>query len=440
MDNVRPRLSQDDTRELKRLTAEALRLNADAQTHVLRPPSRDSESSDDLDENPFGDEGRLSNLDISDASSDYLSPADLVPPEDDPQELRRQLQETKIQLALEQSRQPALYDDTYFTDRFKELRYHIRNWAMTHFSHSGGYFTPRAQRRFRGLSPDWATYLNSSYWRPWLIQARVWDKLQRHVFDTNSKARPEYVFVATEEGHFRLDQELAQAVQFGSADSRRAYRQWRTSTFTILFPGKGKDIDPPHFMKGELYNRIKRLRTMIWKSIRVYADRRENEKRRKNPASELWDILESAIVLDLDIKKHTADISLSFAKHKPGIEFDGSRMDEAVARDAEKYVDLMLSPPLYKEEDLPDGTVERRQLMKAEVSTSSVSKARQNMLGRAIERVYTPESHQSEGAPRAHAPMHSQKSYESSAKLQKRKSSDDSRRYDSRTSTLQTSR
>jgi hypothetical protein len=109
-------------------------------------------------------------------------------------DVKGRLNQTKTQLALEQSRRPAQYDDQYFTNQLVELRNLTRHWSNSYFRHCGGYLTIPAERNFRCVSDEWAAYLEFKDKRPWLIQARLWDSLQRRVFDVRSDSQYGYVF------------------------------------------------------------------------------------------------------------------------------------------------------------------------------------------------------------------------------------------------------
>lgn len=109
-------------------------------------------------------------------------------------EVKERLNEAKMELALQQSKHPASYDDFYFIEQLDGLRSQIRHWTATHFSHAGAYWTIGTERRFRELSENWAAYMEDEDRRPWLIQARIWAILQQLLFDSESDKQYSYLF------------------------------------------------------------------------------------------------------------------------------------------------------------------------------------------------------------------------------------------------------
>ena len=142
-------------------------------------------------------------------------------------------------------------------------------------------------------------------------------------------------------------------------------------------------------MEHVINNRILKLRHIVWRSLRPYAARSLSREEKNEAKSRLLDLIQSAIQLDLDIKKHTVDISLVFERPIYGAEFDPSRMEEAVEQTGHGVVELIVSPPLYKETDLPNGKVERRLLKKPQVCTLYVRRPQQTGVEKALTKVYT---------------------------------------------------
>lgn len=158
-----------------------------------------SESSDDSIENPFLDQAEVTLREEIAGLQEELS------------DVRERLTHAKAQLALEQSRLSVEYDDQYFEDQLGQLRSDIRHWCCEYFTHTGGYLTIYADRRFRVLTHNWPAYLNDTRWRPWLIQARIWATLQRCVFDEDSKKRSHYLFAGPAK-KYAVDELLARGL------------------------------------------------------------------------------------------------------------------------------------------------------------------------------------------------------------------------------------
>lgn len=193
----------------------------------------------------------------------------------------------------------------------------------------------------------------------------------------------------------------------GSRVSRAAYREWRTVTFGILFPGKGDNIEPIDlldYMEVEIDKRVKRLKATTFRSLRAYVDDTIPREEKREAKEHLGDIIRNAIHLDLDMKKYDADFSLSF-EGKEVSNFDPARMEEAVQMVGEGMVGLIVSPPLYKETDSASGICQRRLLKKAEVCSGNISRVPQSVVQKAISSVYTLESR----PPTNHSSNHKQR-------------------------------
>lgn len=106
----------------------------------------------------------------------------------------QELERTKFDLVLERAKRPNNFDDDYFCDAAISLRSKIRQWAIAYFENEAGYVTRRAANRFQHLTSDFAAYLDSREFRPWLIQARLWDLLQLQIFDQSSPRRYGYIW------------------------------------------------------------------------------------------------------------------------------------------------------------------------------------------------------------------------------------------------------
>jgi hypothetical protein len=90
------------------------------------------------------------------------------------------------------------------------------------------------------------------------------------------------------------------------------------------------------------------------------------------------------------MRKHTVDMTLSFDGKKPISVFNPEDMEEMVKSKGEKYTGLVISPPLFREQDTPDGNIERHLLLKAQVFSGIPKRLPQNGLEKAIGGFYTP--------------------------------------------------
>jgi hypothetical protein len=181
-----------------------------------------------------------------------------------------------------------------------------------------------------------------------------------------------------------------------------AYREWRASTFALLFPGKGLEIDPAPYMQEELDKQVKDVQREIWHSLWTYAQRDMPKEAKGEAKDSLKDIALAAVCFDIDMKKHTAEMSFFSHSCRVGSEFNPERMEEMIDRTGEGRIRLVVSPPFYKE--IYTDNVEKSALLKkAQVCSSIVERVPRNGYQKAISPFYTSESsrsvldHQNEG-------------------------------------------
>jgi hypothetical protein len=208
-------------------------------------------------------------------------------------DVRDRLNEAKTDLAFQQSRRPIDYDNAYFIEELDELRSQIRGWCMSYFTTTRSYWTVPAERKFKLLSKEWAAYMSNKARRPWLIQAYVWYALDQYLFDPVSKKRASWLFTGRQTGQ-SIDRMFAQGEssravlstglliitgsQLSSHANRQVYLEWRALTFTLLFPGKGHDIEPTLSMKSDFDARVKKIFNEIWTSLREYTHRKPSRE------------------------------------------------------------------------------------------------------------------------------------------------------------------
>ncbi|KAL1594052.1 hypothetical protein SLS59_009083 [Nothophoma quercina] len=125
---------------------------------------------------------------------------------------RDRLNQTKTELAFQQSRRPNDYDDAYFEVQLDGLRSQIRDWCISYFANSRGFITPRAEKKFKPLSNEWIVWMTNKGRRPWIIQARVWYALDQLLFDSTSTKRASWLFTGQKAGH-SVDKMFAQVME-----------------------------------------------------------------------------------------------------------------------------------------------------------------------------------------------------------------------------------
>ncbi|KAH8725384.1 hypothetical protein GQ44DRAFT_826514 [Phaeosphaeriaceae sp. PMI808] len=357
--------------ETRRLTGAILR---DSQPPIppLKddPPIRGDHESyfQGVTTQPFyeGGKGRRSdvreNRESDDTFSDDLSDSSIGTSEDNPDpfvtveeriaDLQKQLTITenqlnhaKTELAIEQSRRPTNYNDVYFIEQMDGLRFKIRSWTQTYFSNTGNYWTSKAERRFQKITKDWAAYMEYKTHRPRLMQAYVWYTLQRLLFDPDSTTRFSYLFFGP--GRYAVDKEFARASRESSNANRVTYREWRALTFTMLFPGEGRDINMPPYIDDEFNIRVKDVQREIWRPLWRYAGPDTSRGVISKARKSLKDIVLDAISFDLDMKKYTAEISVCPRSRQTGMPYDPDTMEAVTERQDGGRVGLVIAPPLY---------------------------------------------------------------------------------------------
>lgn len=75
----------------------------------------------------------------------------------------------------------------------RSLRTQIFLWTSTHISRfEGSISAPKNMKQFRHIVNDPDAYINNEVHRSWLIQARLWDLLQYHIFDDDKNGDSKY--------------------------------------------------------------------------------------------------------------------------------------------------------------------------------------------------------------------------------------------------------
>lgn len=322
-------------------------------------------------------------------------------------EIRERLNLAKTELAMEQSKHPSLYDDFYFERQLDGLRGKVRRWTITYFETTAAYWTPPAERKFKPLSDEWAAYMEDDTRRPWLIQAQVWYFLQQRLLDPDSPRRPSWLFAGLKQ-KVSIDRMFAQgpilpffhnherltvtATRQSSRRSRMAYRKWRASTFTLLYPGKGADIDPGPWMQDELDDRVTQIVRDIWRSTRKYSKPRMSRQDISESKSLLREIAFAAFYLALDVEKHDAEMSFAYDSCRVGSQFNADLMEEVIERKGKGQVRLIASPPLYREISSDDITSRKKLVKAAQVCSSVLERLPRGGLKKVISPLYTTEA------------------------------------------------
>ncbi|KAF2472905.1 uncharacterized protein BDR25DRAFT_353218 [Lindgomyces ingoldianus] len=309
-----------------------------------KSPSTSSSLSDDNE--PASDSetgGEDSNFcsDLSDRApliDPFLDKAQL---EDEVERFQRELldvtarlNQAKTQLSLEQSRQPAVYNDQHFQNKVTYLQDKIRRWTSTHsvvtrrHTWKTGSFGLGSSRLVCGI------LCNGGYLTLLILTHGL------------------VIFFAGHAGKYPLERSFAEGTKFLSDCPEPKQK--------VSAADLGPIPDAKHIVSGE--SQISHFSFM--------------EKDRKAP---IWKTL----------RRYTVDMSLPLEVGGTGLDFDPNCMEEVDKREARKYVRLIVSPLLVKGIDKTDGTIEHQMLMKAEVCLDTVCKLAQSHAQQAMAPIYT---------------------------------------------------
>lgn len=186
------------------------------------------------------------------------------------------------------------------------------------------------------------------------------------------------------------------ATKEGSHASRVAYRDWRASTFSLLYPGRGSQIEPGPSLRDQLDRRVDQIVRNIWRSTQRYAERKMPLRKIGELKTSLREFAMDAAYLDLDLKKHTAEMSFAYQKCHLRAPFDSDHMQEMIERKGRGSVRLIVAPPLYREltHDKAVWTLRLRLILQAQVCSSILERLPRRGYKKAIISVYTTEADQ----------------------------------------------
>ncbi|KAF2012532.1 hypothetical protein BU24DRAFT_411890 [Aaosphaeria arxii CBS 175.79] len=352
---------------------QALKITKVVSPQPLRPTAWRDQSSDSSNESPLRDFG------LSPVPSPLIPPKSPSRPEIQPgshshenlvqrfyqvtkerDALRKELQRKSVGTNSLPGRESVVYksEEKTLIEDLHNLRYSIREWSEEYFS---GPLTSRSKRphlhsgkdMFGNLSDNYSLYLKHQRDRPLLIQAYVWNRLQRKVFNTLDKGCG-YVWAGRlgDRKMRSLNDTLRQAVT--NEEQAAEYHKWRAMTVNLLVPQvedkeNGGTKLRPTFDASPILKRIKRfcsrlrskLRPWSTQSLRLGKDR-------------LYSIVSAAVALDLKMKRQRADYRfVTFTGGKPdqlyGYSYYDSEMED-IEEDINKArrVELSVAPALER--------------------------------------------------------------------------------------------
>ncbi|KAF2489465.1 hypothetical protein BU16DRAFT_586508 [Lophium mytilinum] len=298
------------------------------------------------------------------APPEDLSQSELI---DEVHRLRRQLyekeqilREAKHGFGLEKRKRSYRLDDEYLRAEMIRLQRNIKRWARTHFTNEEGYTTKSAAKSFQHLTENHEIWLLSKPNRRFLIEARLWDLLLDFVITPHPRERFGFVWaggLAKRKRHIRdrgprkgnlvsLDSTLRKGTRSNTVEYEE-YHEWRSLTYNLLFPGRGREATPRIDMR-EVIGQRDLITHKIWKDLRSYVTR-ANKPTAKD---DLRDIVRDAMALDVDFKKQKADFSFgSWGDALYGYEFVPEHMEDLRRSSKRDIVQLMVSPALFKRGD-----------------------------------------------------------------------------------------
>ncbi|QDS70836.1 hypothetical protein FKW77_005116 [Venturia effusa] len=289
-----------------------------------------------------------------------------------------------------QRRSPAeLVNDT------KTLRENVSTWADRYFRHDG-ILSKDTGKRLDSLkviveAPE--VYIKDSFLRTRLIQARLWDLLQYHVFDDDNKGERKYYGHIWTGGRAKrtwlkdavtkeneqvdrdmrpLDDVLRPTVN-AHPSAWKAYIDWRSSTYNLLVPPDGKMM----IDEAELVEQNRIVSGRIWKSLKHFAKPGSSRRARGELRRLVW----RSMWLDLDFRQQPAQfevkrpwlklLSGSFPFQYFGMLYDPTTMSDhaPLFRSGVSHVAINTAPALFKSHDWSDavGQEEEVCLLKAQV-------------------------------------------------------------------------
>ncbi|KAF2812624.1 uncharacterized protein BDZ99DRAFT_270302 [Mytilinidion resinicola] len=270
------------------------------------------------------------------------------------------LREAKNELGLEKRKRSYRLDDEYFRAEMIQLQRNIKEWARTHFTNQEGYVTKPAAKSFQHLTENHEVWLLSKPNRRFLIEARVWDLLLDFVINPHPSERFGYVWagrLGKRKRHIRdrgprrdnlvsLDSILRKETRSDTIEYEE-YHEWRSLTYNLLFPGRGRETTPRIDMK-EVIGQRNMVTHKIWKDLKSYVTRANKTLAKDN----LRDIVRDAMALDVDFKKQKADFFFgSWGDALYGYEFVPEHMEDLRRSSKRDMVQLMVSPGLFKRGD-----------------------------------------------------------------------------------------
>lgn len=314
-----------------------------------------------------------------------------------------------------QRKSPAeIVDDT------KALRESVSTWADRYFRHESILSKDTGKRldTLKVIVDEPEVYIKDSFLRTRLIQARLWDLLQHHIFDddrkgerkyyghiwTGGRAKRTWLKDAVTKENEQVDRDMrplddvlrpkGKVPTFPTSDflpkrskltirpanadglAWKAYLEWRSSTYNLLVPPDRKTM----IDEAELAEQNRIVSDRVWKSLRCFAKPRSSRRARGELRRLVW----RSMWLDLDFRQQPAQFEIrrpwlklsagSFLFQYFGMQFDPETMSDwaPLYRSGAPLVAINTAPALFKSHDWSEsvGQEEEVCLLKAQVCCS----------------------------------------------------------------------
>lgn len=302
----------------------------------------------------------------------------------------------------------------------KALRESVSTWADRYFRHESILSKDTGKRldKLKVIVDEPEVYIKDGFLRTRLVQARLWDLLQYHIFDDDRKGERKYyghiwtggrakrtwlkdavtkeneqvdrdmrplddvlrpkgkVPTSPRSGFVLIRSKLTMPPANADEFAWKAYVDWRSSTYNLLVPPDQKlMID-----EAELVEQNRIVSDRIWKSLRSFAKPRSSRRARGELRRLVW----RSMWLDLDFRQQPAQLEIrrpwlrlsvgSFPFQYFGMQFDPETMSDyaPLYRSGAPLVAINTAPALFKSHDWSEcaGQQEEVCLLKAQVCCS----------------------------------------------------------------------
>ncbi|TID26692.1 hypothetical protein E6O75_ATG01185 [Venturia nashicola] len=280
----------------------------------------------------------------------------------------------------------------------KALRETVSTWADRYFRHESILSKDTGKRldTLKVIVDEPEVYIKDSFLRTRLIQARMWDLLQYHIFDddrkgerkyyghiwTGGRAKRTWLKDAVTKENEQVDRDMRPLDDVlrpeANADESawKKYLEWRSSTYNLLIPPDRKMM----IDEAELVEQNRIVSDRIWKSLRSFAKPRSSRQARGELRRLVW----RSMWLDLDFRQQPVQFEIRrpwlklsvgpFPFQYYGMHFDPETMSDyaPLYHSGAPLVAINTAPALFKSHDWAESAGQEDEvcLLKAQVCCS----------------------------------------------------------------------